>query len=308
MLIIENLGKRADKGMLLGGIALTAEKGQCIGIAGLPGAGKTTLTDIIAGAAEADDGRVELNGLTVEKESSAARLNIGYAPAQDPAYPDMTPRSFLRFLADARGIGGREANQMIDDALKLLGIRDAADQPMGALNAGTMKLVNIAQAVFFKPELIVIDDLTAGLDPKEILAVRGAIAQLKEDHIVLLASDNLTELTRLADKVYVLAGGKFVASGSPAEMHNMTALDGTLTVTVAGDAETAKALLQKVGGVKITSISSDIGESTIALSMQGDKRAEIASALVGGGAALLGMEPGRRTLDALLAFMTEERF
>ena len=166
MIKVENLKKAYGGKTALCGLTLNVEKGEICALTGLRGAGKTTAMDIIAGAMQADGGFVEIDGVRLDSEISAARQKIGYVPSKPPVYQDMTPRAYLKFLADARGYTGREAAEMIDHAFELMNLQDVSDKPVRRLARGVRRMVSMAQAVFFGPSALLIDEPSDELDPK----------------------------------------------------------------------------------------------------------------------------------------------
>ena len=305
MIRVIGLSKRFEHVTALDGLDFSVEKGEICALAGLKGAGKTTAMDIIAGCSAPDSGKVEICGIDIADEASSARQHIGYVPAEPPLYRDMTPRAYLKFLADARGMSSRAAAEKIDAAFRLLALQDVADKPVRALSRGVRQLASIAQAIFFEPDAILIDEPTLLLDPKDILALREAIRALKPDHAVLLASSNLTELCALADRVLVMDRGRIVSSGTPDQLHNMTRLDGTVSITLLGGADAVKDALGSVA--QIVSLSSEGAQTTAVIQEKGDQRAQLSLAAAKAGLPILEMVPGRKTLDELLAGLSCER-
>ena len=279
-------------------------------ICAVTGTGKTTLTDIISGCIEADAGQILICGVDLSERASEAKQHLGYAPAQPALYEDMTPRGGMKFVADARGIGGREANDLIDEAVRRFKLKDVADTKVNALSDGTKKIVSMAQAAFTGAEVIVIDEPTAGLNPKEILEVREALNKLKKDHAVLLTSMNITEMCAVADRVLVMADGKIAAEGAPEEMHRLTMNDGTLRLIVKGDEAAVRATLTGVKGAELTDMEAAEEGAFLAV-LKAEKGKDIREAAFKAvcekGLVLLQMAPGVKKLDEILMGLTNER-
>ena len=303
MIKVQGLEKSYEGKQVLRGLSLTVQPGEIVGLTGLKGAGKTTAMDIIAGVAAADKGTVEISGILLDSETSAARQLVGYAPAEPAAPRDMSPRAWLRFLADARGMSSREAGDKIDTALKLLGIRDISDKPMSRLNRAALQL-----AMFHEPEAVLIDEPTADLDPKDILALRAAIRAASKDRAVLLASDNLTEMCALCDRVLVLADGRVVSEGTPDQLHNMTRADDMVRVVTRADEAAARAAFAGVKGAEIKS-AAPCGEGLeLTVKTTGDQREALFLAAAKAGLPVLEIAAARKPLDELLESLTVERF
>ena len=222
----------------------------------------------------------------------------------------MTPRTGMKFIADARGIGGREAAERIDAAIKRFGLKDVADTKMSKLSAGVRKLVSLAQATFTGVQVVVIDEPTSGLDPKETLEMREAIRKLKEDHAVLLTSRSLTELCAVADRVLMLKDGKIAAEGRPEQLHLLTMDDGTLHLTVRGEEGAVRAALTEVQGAELSSLeaSKEGAYNAVLTAKDGaDIREAAFRAVCGKNLTLLYMAPGTKPLDELLMELDSER-
>ena len=307
MIRVLNLEKSYEGKKALRGLSLSVDKGEIVALTGLKGAGKTTAMDVIAGVCEADGGTVEIGGVAMEGETSRARQMVGYVPAEPAAPRDMTPRAYLKFLADARGLSSRDASEKIDAAFRLLGIQDVADQSMARLNRAALRLTGIAQAMFFGPEALLIDEPTLGLDPKEIAAVRAALRDVAQERAVLLSSDNLTEMCALANRVIVLDNGRIVSEGTPDQLHNMTRLTDTVRVVARADEAAARAAFAAVkeANVKSARLTGEGVELTI--QMNGDQREDLFRAAMKANLPLLELSPARKPLDKLLESLVSER-
>ena len=307
MIRVLNLEKSYEGKKALRGLSLSVDKGEIVALTGLKGAGKTTAMDVIAGVCEADGGTVEIGGVAMEGETSRARQLVGYVPAEPAAPRDMTPRAYLKFLADARGLSPRDAGEKIDAAFRLLGIQDVADKSMARLNRAALRLAGIAQAMFFGPEALLIDEPTLGLDPKEIAAVRAALRDVAQERAVLLSSDNLTEMCALANRVIVLDNGRVVSEGTPDQLHNMTRLTDTVRVVARADEAAARAAFAvvKEATVKSARLTGEGVELTI--QMNGDQREDLFRAAMKANLPLLELSPARKPLDKLLESLVSER-
>ena len=308
MIRVQGLEKSYEGKPALRGLSLTVNKGEIVALTGLKGAGKTTAMDIIAGVCEADRGTVEIGGVSIEGESSRARQLVGYVPADPPAPRDMSPRAYLKFLADARGLSSRDAAEKIDAAFRELGIQDIADKSMRRLSRAPLQLASVAQAMFFGPEALVIDEPTQGLDPKDIAALRAALREAARDRAVLLASCNLTEMCALADRVLVLSEGRVVSEGTPDQLHNMTRLTDTARLVVRADEAAAKAALAGMKDVTVKSARETAEGLELTVQMNGDQREALFRAAMKADLPLLELSPARKPLNKLLESLATERF
>ena len=306
MIKVENLKKAYGGKSALCGLTLNVAKGEVCALTGLRGAGKTTAMDIIAGAMQADEGLVEIDGISIESETSSARQKIGYVPSKPPVYQDLTPRAYLKFLADARGYSGREASEMIDHAFDLLDLKDVSDKPVKRLAKGVRRMVSIAQAVFFEPSALLVDEPSDELDPKEILTLRSALAELAKDRAVLLASSSLTEIETLADRILVMDKGRIVGECGPHELQNLYVMTDVMNVVTRSPREAIEKALAKESGLTITDVSDCADGLSVQVSMKGDNRAQLFKAL--SGLDVLEMTAARRKPDELLEYLVSERF
>ncbi|MBR3505044.1 MAG: ABC transporter ATP-binding protein [Clostridia bacterium] len=307
MIRVQNVAKSYEGKPALRGLSLSVDKGEIVALTGLKGAGKTTAMDVIAGVREADGGTVEIGGVAMDSEISRARQLVGYVPAETPAPRDMSPRAYLKFLADARGLSSRDAAGKIDAAIKLLGLQDAADKSMRRLNRAALRLASIAQAVFFEPEALLIDEPTAGLDPKEIAAVRGALKEVARERAVLLASESLTEMCALANRVIVLSEGRVVSEGTPDQLHNMTRLSDSVRVVTRADEAAARAAFSAVKDATVKSAKVTGEGLELTIQMNGDQREALFSAAMKANLPLLELSPVRKPLDKLLESLVSEQ-
>lgn len=307
MIKVTNVSKSFERAKALDALSFTVEKGEACALVGLKGAGKTTALDIIAGCLDADAGSVEICGVDIAAETSSARQHIGYVPAEPALYQDMSPRAALKFVADARGLLPRESAEKIDAALKLVGIIDVADKPIARLSAGARRMTALAQAIFFEPDVVVIDEAAAQLDPKEIVAFRKVVAELKKNAAVLLASNNLTEMCAVCDRVMVLSEGRIVSCGTPDQLHNMTRVADSVAITVVGSPEVAKGVFSLQDIAEVTDCVSEGDVTKVVVKMTGDSRVPLFGAAATAKLPIIEMVPARKSLEDLLESLVSER-
>jgi len=303
---VKKLFKRYERGEGLKGIDLTVRAGEICAVAGIEGAGKTTLADILAGSIDPDACEIRLCGVDMIEEPGSARQHVGYAAAQPALYRDMTARAGMKFIAEARGMNSREAGDRISATIKKLGIKEISDTKIALLSEGARRLISLAQAAFSGAEVLVVDEPTDGLNPKEILEVREALRKLKENHAVVLMSRSLTEMCAVADRVLVLHEGRIVAEGTPGNLHRLSMDDGTLQVTVRGTEDAVREAF-KGCGAKLLEIKAENGVCRIVLDANGeDVREKVFRAACEKNLVLLGMVQGSRSMDELLLQLVSE--
>ena len=307
MIEVKKVFKRFESGSALNGIDFKVFTGEICAVAGK---GKTALCDLLSGAAEPDQGQILICGEDIVERPGLAKQNLGYAPAEASLYLDMTPRAGMKFIADARGIGTREASDLIDAAIKRFGLKDVADTKAGRLTAGVRKLVSMAQAAFNGAKVLIIDEPTAGMDPKEIVEMRALLKKLKKEHAILLTSTSMTELCELADRVIMLKDGKIAAEGKPEELHRLSMNDGTLHLIVRGEESAVSAALKSIKNAEVASMeAAEEGafEAVLTAKNGEDLREAAFCAVCEKKLLLLGMAPGRKPLDELLTDLVSER-
>ncbi len=192
-------------------VSFSAERGHVLGFLGPNGAGKTTTMRILTGYMPASSGTARVAGYDVFKESKEVRRRTGYLPETPPLYREMTPRSYLDFVARIKGVPKRDRRAAVNKSLAATMAEEVASQPIGTLSRGYKQRVAIAQALVHDPEVLIFDEPTIGLDPKQIIEIRNLIRDLAEDRTVILCTHILPEVTQLCDKVVIIARGRIVA-------------------------------------------------------------------------------------------------
>ena len=192
-------------------VTFSAAPGQVLGFLGPNGAGKTTTMRILTGYMPASSGTAQVAGYDVFEESREVRRRIGYLPETPPVYPEMTPRRYLDFVSRIKGVTKRERPEAIERAMAATQSLDVGNQPIGTLSRGYKQRVAIAQALVHNPEVLILDEPTIGLDPKQIIEIRNLVRGLAEDRTVILSTHILPEVTQLCDKVVIIAQGQIVA-------------------------------------------------------------------------------------------------
>lgn len=308
MIEVKHLFKRYEGGEAVYDVNFSVNKGEVCAAVGLEGSGKTTLADVVTGCIEPDQGSVLICGIDISRQAVEAKQHLGYVPAEGGLYRDMTLRAGMKFVADAVGMSNREAVEKIDAAIRRFHLKDVADIQTKNLSAGAFKLAALAQASFFEPEVIVIDEPTAGLNPREILEVREAIRELKADHAVLLCSRSLSEVCAVADWALVLHEGRILAQGTPNELHRLTTKDGTLRVVVRCGEETARKAFENVGAsVEAHTLTEEEATEVILSANGADLRKAAFDAVCASGVELLYFGLVEKPLDELLKGMDSER-
>lgn len=246
MIEVKNLVKQYGDHTAVDNLSFTVKKGQIYGFLGPNGAGKSTTMNIMTGYLSATSGEVIINGHNIFEEPEEAKKSIGYLPELPPLYMDMTPLEYLNFVAELKKIPRRERAQMITDVMELVKITHMQDRLIRNLSKGYKQRVGLAQAIIGYPEIIILDEPTVGLDPKQIIEIRDLIKTLSEKHTVILSSHILSEVSAVCDHVMIIAHGRLVASDTPENLSKLMLGSNVLDLTIKGNrtmiAEMVKAL------------------------------------------------------------------
>ena len=232
---VKNLTKRYGDNLAVSDLSFTVEKGKIYGFLGPNGAGKSTTMNIITGCLAATSGTVVINGHDIFEEPVEAKKCIGYLPELPPLYMDMTPREYLTFVAQAKGIERSEREYQINYAMEKTQITGVQNRLIKNLSKGYKQRVGIAQAMLGSPEVIILDEPTVGLDPIQIIEIRDLIRSLADDHTVILSSHILSEVSAVCNYVMIIAHGRLIASDSIENLSTYLVGSNILHMTVKGD-------------------------------------------------------------------------
>ena len=243
MIEVKNLVKKYGDHTAVDHLSFTVEKGQIYGFLGPNGAGKSTTMNIMTGYVGATDGEVLINGHDILKEPEAAKKSIGYLPELPPLYMDMTVMEYLKFSAELKKIKKEDREQEIEKALKLVKLADVQDRLIKNLSKGYKQRVGLAQAILGFPEIIILDEPTVGLDPKQIIEIRELIRELAKEHTVILSSHILAEIREVCDYIMIISKGKLVASDTPEHLEELMNGSDTIHIETRAEKETVREIL-----------------------------------------------------------------
>ncbi|MBR0463025.1 MAG: ABC transporter ATP-binding protein [Clostridia bacterium] len=309
MFTAKNITKSFEKRIVLRDVTISAEQSQVVGVICPDDETRKTLMDILGCVIEADQGTIDVDGMTIESETSTARNMIGYVPERPALYADMTLRASMKFQADARGMSPRSSQATIDDTIRLFGLEDVADKMASNLHESAARMFGIAQACFFNPRVLIVDEPTKLLDVKDALILREAIASLISERkmSVILASSNITELASLCTTVLVVEDGRITAEGPVSELKRMQRRTDAVSLLCGSDEAGLTSALKSLTDVSIEkTVKTDDGLEAI-LHMKGDRRAEIARAVVGANIELKTLAPVFVSLDQVIKNLSSDR-
>lgn len=216
-------------------VSFIARRGAILGFLGPNGAGKTTTMRILAGFTAASEGTATVEGFDVFRDSHEARKRIGYLPENPPLYPDMTVRSFLIFAGSIKGVRTRELRRALDGILEKCALTEVASRLIKHLSKGYRQRLGLAQALIHNPPVLILDEPTLGLDPKQIVEIRGLIKELSGDRVVILSTHLLPEVTQLCDKVVIINEGKIAVEKSLEDLTRGSTLEEVFLRHIAKD-------------------------------------------------------------------------
>lgn len=300
MIQVNELTKTYGARRAIDNLAFEARQGEILGFLGPNGAGKTTTMRILSGYMPPSSGEALVAGYDVVSESLEVRKRVGYLPETVPLYTDMTVFDYLKFMADLRHIPN--APQVVMETLEMVGLQDRAGGFIGNLSKGMRQRVGLAQALLHRPEVLILDEPTIGLDPVQIIEVRNVIREIGKQRTVLLSTHILPEAQQLCDRVLIINKGKIVVEDKPENLQNRLSGAERVVIRVAGSPEALPAKLAKLKGVKEARINE---EGTIEVEYSGqDVRPELARSLVKAGADLLEMRLVTMSLEDIFLQLT----
>ena len=311
MIEVEHLTKRYGTHLAVSDLSFQIESGQIYGFLGPNGAGKSTTMNIMTGCLSATEGHVRIGGHDIFDEPEKAKRLIGYLPEQPPLYQNETPLEYLRFVGEAKGLHGAELTVQIADAVARTGIEKVQNRKIAALSKGYKQRVGIAQALLGKPEIIILDEPTVGLDPFQIIEIRNLVKELGKTHTVIFSSHILSEVQAICDKILIVSKGRLTALGTPEELERQLRSAGEIVLTTEASAKKAAELLSAVPHITEISQPEAAADGAVTLRLKTDSddiRAlsrSIFFAFAGANTALLELSVRKASLEDVFLELTE---
>lgn len=302
MIEITHLTKKYGDHIAVDDLTFQVEKGQIYGFLGPNGAGKSTTMNMITGYIGATDGTIKINGFDIFEEPEYAKKCVGYLPEQPPLYMDMTPFEYLKFVAQLKKIPKENRTEMIEEIMDRAKIFEVRNRLIKHLSKGYRQRVGIAQALLGYPQLIILDEPTVGLDPKQIIEIRDLIKEIGRKHTVILSSHILSEVSAICDYVLIINKGKLVASDTPENLTKHLKKTTTVTMTILGQKDVIQTVLQEqqqLQEFKITPSSTEAGAFDVELQSQAevDLRSTLFTAFANVQCPILQMQTDTMTLE-----------
>lgn len=310
MIEVKNLVKRYGDHLAVDHLSFHVDKGQIYGFLGPNGAGKSTTMNIMTGYIASTEGEVLIDGHNILEEPEEAKKCIGYLPEQPPLYFDMTVWEYLKFAAELKKIKKSQRAEQVEEVMELTGISDMRNRLIKNLSKGYKQRVGLAQAILGYPEIIILDEPTVGLDPKQIIEIRELIKKLSEKHTVILSSHILSEVSAVCDYVMIINHGKLVASDTTENLSKMTLGSNTLELTIKGTKEEVNKLVSPLEMIRELEWMQSEEEDCVNLKITTEERTDIREQLFYLMAEhklpILKMESTRISLEDIFLELTEE--
>lgn len=310
MIEVKHLTKKYGSGVAVSDLSFKVESGKIYGFLGPNGAGKSTTMNIIAGCLAPTEGQVLIGGYDICEEPDEAKRLIGYLPEQPPLYPDMTPKEYLTFVGRAKGLRGAELHEEIEYVMDATCIGGMRSRLIKNLSKGYKQRVGIAQAMLGSPEIIILDEPTVGLDPRQIIYIRSLIKKLGERHTVILSSHILSEISAVCDYVMIISHGKLVASSPIDNLGSALGEEKATEITVRGSVTQLSALLESIDAVDGYEIDPTDEEGVLNARLttedEGALREQLFTALAGAGMTVYRIQPVTGTLEEMFLRLTQE--
>lgn len=307
MIEVKNLTKRYGKITALDNISFTVDTGEVLGFLGPNGAGKSTTMNIITGYISSNEGTVTVDGCEILAEPKKTKQKIGYLPEIPPLYVDMTVRKYLEFMFDLKRVK-LPKNEHIDEIMRLVGLPDHGKRLIKNLSKGYRQRVGFAQALLGNPPVIILDEPTVGLDPRQIIEMRKLIKSLGKKHTVIFSSHVLSEISATCDRIIIISGGKIIADAKADKLQEVLSDERRMTLTAEGKSSDISSELNKIPEVlrvKKQAAQGKANEYIIDYKSGEDIRRSVFNAMVRINCPILEMKSGDDSLEELYLKLTE---
>lgn len=311
MIEVSGLTKTYGKKRGIDRISFTIEEGEIVGFLGPNGAGKTTTMNIITGYLSANSGAARIGGIDVLEDPLAAKRKVGYLPEQPPLYLDMTVEEYLNFIYDLKKVTEVKRTVHIAEICELVGLKDHYKRLIRNLSKGYKQRVGLAQALIGNPEVLILDEPTVGLDPKQIIEIRNVIKGLGKNRTIILSTHILQEVSAICERVLVINNGQIVADDKPDNLSALITGDRKLTVRVAGPRDAVRRVLRSVDGVQFADVTVQVEKGSYDFLVEAkpnvDIRKPMFAALAQAGYPILQLKSMDLSLEDIFMKLVEEK-
>jgi len=309
VIAVEGLVKDFGPTRAVAGVSFSVARGEIMGLLGPNGSGKTTIMRVLTGFFPPSEGRVTIDGLDVEEQPLAVRERIGYLPENVVLYPDLTVRRFLTFCAEVKGVSRAERAARLDEVLTACGLTEVATKAIGKLSKGYRQRVGIAQAIIHRPRVLVLDEPTVGLDPRQVVEIPGLIRSLAGSTTILLSTHILPEVSMTCQRVMIIDYGRIIAEDSAEGLSRRLRGSEETRLRVDGPRDAVVAALRAVPGVDELREEPGVDGvvTVVASSARGDSmRRELAATVVASGWGLLEIRALPMSLEDLFVRLVRD--
>jgi len=307
---VEHLTKKYGQHYAIHDISFEVQKGEIVGFLGPNGAGKSTTMNIITGYLSPTEGTAYVDGFDILEEPEEVKRRIGYLPENPPLYLDMTVQEYLDFVSDIKKVDKKEKKRSMDKIMETVGIAHVRNRLIKNLSKGYKQRVGLAQALIGNPPVLILDEPTIGLDPKQIIEIRSVIKSLRNEHTIILSSHILPEVSAVCERVLIINKGKIVASDTPENLSKRLIHGSKLQLRVLGQRQKVYGILEKVPGVKYIEFIGTKEPNTVEVIVESendmDIRADIFYALSEAKLPILMMRSVDLTLEEIFLQLTTE--
>jgi len=268
---VKNFTKKYGNFLAVENISFTVKDGEIVGLLGPNGAGKSTTMNAITGYIEQTEGEIIVNGYDTIKKAKKAKREIGYMPEGVPLYDDLSIKEFVTYMAELRKVNRKERKQKVEDIIKKVGLLDMKNKLIKNLSRGQKQRVSLAGALVGNPKILILDEPTVGLDPKQITEIRSLIKDLGKNHTVILSSHILSEVSQICDKVVIINKGKLVAEDTPENLENRTYNKNVIYITVEDPDNKTEKMKEKIKAIEEIKFIEELEDKTKKYEIEGSK-------------------------------------
>jgi len=306
---VQHLTKRYGRVTAVDDVSFRVERGEILGFLGPNGAGKTTTMRILTGYMPATEGKAVVAGFDVFEQPLDAKRRTGYLPETPPLYPDMTVGEYLDFVARIKGVASADRKVRVKQVMERARVADMAQRSCSKLSKGYKQRVGLAQALIHNPDVLILDEPTAGLDPKQIIETRELVKELAGDHTIILSTHILPEVSQTCQRVVIINKGKVVAVDTPDNLTSRLKGSETMYIQIEADGRDVSGALQRIAGVTRVA-ETERREGSVGFEVESEQghdiRRELARTIVMGGWGLMELRPMRMSLEEIFLSLTTE--
>lgn len=308
MIEVQSLTKTYGRSRGISDISFSIKEGEIVGFLGPNGAGKTTTMNIITGYLSASSGSAKIAGIDVLENPIEAKRHIGYLPEQPPLYPGMTVEEYLDFVYDLKGVRSKSQSAHISGICKMVGVSDVYKRVIGHLSKGYRQRVGLAQAMIGDPDVLILDEPTVGLDPRQIVEIRNVIKDMGKSRTIILSTHILPEVSAVCERVLVISNGVIVADDRPGNLANLVSGERIMLFRVAGPKDAVLSAMRSQDGVKRVETVGEMETGSCDFLVESlpniDIRKPMFSALAAGGWPILMLRPQNVSLEDIFIKLT----